>query len=286
MTPHARSSIARASASPAEPGHGSASVCADGSVVATGVPRQCILTGDCLDVLKTLPADSFDACITDPPYGDTSLEWDSICQGWIGNVARVLKPAASFWVFGSMRFLAPVFAEMERYGFAYSQDIVWEKQNGTGFHADRFRRVHEHAVMFYRGAWADVHHETQYTADATARAVRCKTRPTHTGHIDAGHYVSVDGGPRMARSVMQVRNEHGRAIHPTQKPLEVLVPLIRYSVPCGGSLIDPFAGSGSHCLAARIEGRHAVGIERDPAMAQKARERLAADAPLLEVACA
>jgi site-specific DNA-methyltransferase (adenine-specific) len=241
-----------------------------------------IIDGDCREVLATMQAGIFDACIADPPYGDTSLAWDRICPGWIPAVARVLKPAASIWVFGSMRFLAPLFAEMEANGFAYSQDIVWEKQNGTGFHTDRFRRVHEHAVMFYRGAWADVHHETQYTNDATARSVRRKTRPTHTGHIEAGSYLSEDGGPRLARSVMQVRNEHGRAIHPTQKPLELLATLIRYSVPHGGLLIVPFAGGGSEVLAATIEGRNSFGIELDPTMARMARDRIGGDAPLFQ----
>ena len=79
------------------------------------------------------------------------------------------------WVFGSMRFLAPLFGEFASRGFKYSQDVVWEKQNGTGFHNDRFRRVHEHVVMFYRGAWGDVYHETQYTMDATARTTRRKS---------------------------------------------------------------------------------------------------------------
>lgn len=238
-----------------------------------------IVTGDCRIELPRCQV-LFDAAIADPPYGDTSLEWDEICPDWVPAVARVLKPAASLWVFGSMRFLVPLFAEMARWGFKYSQDIVWEKQNGTGFHADRFRRVHEHAVMFYRGAWADVYHDTQYTNDATAKVVRRKTRPTHTGHIYAGQYVSDDGGPRMMRSVIQVRNEHGRAIHPTQKPLELLMPLIRYSVPPGGQLLVPFAGSGSECLAATIAGRHAVGFEIDPDYACAARGRIAADAPL------
>lgn len=233
-----------------------------------------ILTGDCRNVLACYGPGTFDACITDPPYGDTSLDWDERCTGWIPEIARVLKPSASIWVFGSMRFLAPMFNDMKAAGFVYSQDIVWEKQNGTGFHADRFRRVHEHAVLFYRGAWADVHHETQYTNDATAKVVRRKTRPTHTGHIATGHYVSEDGGPRMQRSVIQARNEHGRAIHPTQKPLELLVPLIRYSVPIGGSVIDPFAGSGSTVCAAYIEGREAVGIERSSDYAAMARDRL------------
>ena len=239
-----------------------------------------IFHADCRVVLADMAPGTFDACITDPPYGDTSLDWDRQVAGWIPAVARVLKPAASFWVFGSMRFLAPLFAEMEANGFRYSQDIVWEKQNGTGFHADRFRRVHEHAVLFYRGAWADVHHDTQYTADATARAVRAKTRPAHTGHIAKTPYVSHDGGPRMQRSVIQVSNEHGRAEHETQKPLGILVPLVRYSVPPGGLVIDPFAGSGSTCLAAKVEGRPSIRIDNRLSCVATAVRRLESDAPL------
>lgn len=238
-----------------------------------------VLHGDCREVLRDLQPIA-DACITDPPYGDTSLDWDRQVAGWVPAVARVLKPNASIWVFGSLRFLAPLFDEMEANGFRYSQDIVWEKQNGTGFHNDRFRRVHEHAVMFYRGAWADVYHDTQFTNDAVAKAVRRKTRPTHTGHIEAGSYLSHDGGPRMQRSVIQVNNEHGRALHETQKPLGIVAPLVRYSVPPGGLVIDPFAGSGSTLLAARIEGRRAIGIDSRRACCEVATQRLAADAPL------
>lgn len=229
-----------------------------------------------------MPVASFDACIADPPYGDTSLDWDKKDPGWIPAVARVLKPTASLWVFGSLRYLmgGRLRAHLRAHGFRYSQDVVWEKQNGTGFANDRFRRVHEHAVLFYRGAWADVYHATQYTNDATARQVRRKTRPAHMGHIGASSYVSEDGGPRMMRSVLQVRNEHGRAIHPTQKPIDLLTPLIRYSVPPGGSFIVPFAGSGSDLIVARREGLSAVGVEIDADMVNKASERIEQDASL------
>ena len=240
-----------------------------------------ILQGDCRELLPLEPAASFDACIADPPYGDTSLEWDSVCDGWIPAVARVLKPAASIWVFGSMRFLAPMFAEMAVQGFKYSQDIVWEKQNGTGFHADRFRRVHEHAALFYRGAWSEVYHCTQYTDDATARTVRRKERPAHvTGARGPSNYASQDGGPRMQRSVIKVANEHGTAVHPTQKPLGIIAPLVSYSVPPGGSYIVPFAGSGSEVLFGQIAGLSATGTEVDAGYVDIARRRIAADAPL------
>jgi site-specific DNA-methyltransferase (adenine-specific) len=220
--------------------------------------------GDCRELMRDWPSGIADACITDPPYGDTSLNWDRRVDGWMDHVARVLKPAASVWVFGSMRYLVTVFADMERHGFRYGQDVVWEKQNGTGFHADRFRRVHEHAVMFYRGRWRDVYHAPQYTLDATAKTVRRKTRPTHTGRIDVGHYVSHDGGPRLVRSVLRVRNEHGRAVHPTQKPEELVERLVAYSVPPGGLVIDPFMGSGTTAVVALQHGRQYLGCELNP----------------------
>lgn len=240
-----------------------------------------VYQGDCRDILPTLPAGSIDCCIADPNYVETSLPWDKRCDNWIPAVARVLKPASSIWVFGSLRSLVPIFAEMAAHGFTYSQEIVWEKQNGTCFHADRFRRVHELVVLFYRGRWSDVYHDPQFEVGAaTQRTIRRKARPVHHGLRGAATYTSEDGGDRLMRSVLQVRNEHGRAIHPTQEPVELVLPLLRYSCPPGGTALDCFAGSGTVGVAARIEQRDAILIEKDPANAAGLRHRLANDAPL------
>jgi site-specific DNA-methyltransferase (adenine-specific) len=177
-----------------------------------------------------------------------------------------------------------IFARMRACGFRYAQDIVWEKQNGTGFHNDRFRRVHEHAVQFYRGQWAEVFKAPQFTMDATAKTVRRKTGPTHTGHIEAGHYVSEDGGPRLQTSVLYVPNEHGKAVHPTQKPLAILSPLLRYSVPPGGVVIDPFLGSGSTGIAAEMLGMQWAGCELDPSCREMQAGRTQQQGLMLEVA--
>lgn len=233
-----------------------------------------LICEDAETALPKIKSASCDACITDPPYGDTNLPWDYIVNGWILEIARILKPNASIWVFGSIRFLAPLFAQMSEHGFKYSQDIVWEKQNGTGFHADRFRRVHEHAVLFYRGKWRDVTHETQYTMDAVKKQVRRKKRPAHCGNVGESHYVSEDGGPKMMRSVIKVRNEHGRAIHPTQKPEEIISSLIKYSTKPGDKIIDPFMGSGTTGLCSGLLDRDFIGMENDKVMFAKAENRL------------
>ncbi len=129
-------------------------------------------------------------------------------------------------------------------------------------------------MLFYRGAWSAVHHDTQYSNDAQKKVVRRKQRPAHCGHIENSVYVSEDGGPRMLRSVLQIRNEHGRAVHPTQKPLDLLRPMIRYSCPPGGHVLSPFAGSGSDGVAAMLEGRSYTGIELKPAYAAIADRRI------------
>jgi DNA modification methylase len=70
----------------------------------------------------------------------------------------------------------------------------------------------------------------------------------------------------------------GNRLHPTQKPLCVLSPLIQaFSCP-GDLVIDPFCGSGSTLLAAKLQDRRFIGIELDPSYCQTARDRLVAKA--------
>jgi site-specific DNA-methyltransferase (adenine-specific) len=164
-------------------------------------------------------------------------------------------------------------------GWKFSHDVVWEKHNGSGFHNDRFRRVHEHATHWYRGDWASVHHVAPTTPTASAKQVRRKQRPAHTGHIDSGSYTSVDGGPLLMTSVIYARSMHGRAINETEKPVEVVEPLIAYGCPPGGTVLDPFGGSGSTGAAARHLGIHTVLIEKRESQCEKTARRLAA-APL------
>lgn len=240
-----------------------------------------IITGDCRDVLAGFPDASFDCILTDPPYGETSLTWDKWVPGWPAMVQRLLKPTGSMWCFGSSRMFHEHAAEFA--GWKFAQDVVWEKHNGSGFHADRFKRVHESAWQFYLkdAPWERIYKAPQYTSDATARTVRRKKRPTHMGNIEAGAYTSEDGGPRLTRSVIYARSEHGRAVHPTQKPIAIVEPLLLFSCPVGGHVLDLFAGSGTTGVVAERHGMNATLIEGNALFGQVIRERLADDAPLL-----
>ncbi|PTW45676.1 DNA-methyltransferase [Rhodovulum kholense] len=216
--------------------------------------------GNCLALLDDVPPESVDAIITDPPYGQTSLEWDRWVDGWPEVMARVLKPTGSIWVFGTLRMFMDRRDEFS--GWKFAQDIVWEKHNGSSFHSDRFRRVHEQAAQFYRGEWGSVWKGKVVTMDAERRTVtRKKGRPAHMGIIEGATYTSEDGGPRIMRSVIYARSQHGRTIHPTQKPEAIVEPLILNACPPGGVVLDPFAGSGTTGAVAARLGRRAILIE-------------------------
>lgn len=244
-----------------------------------------IYHGDCRDVLPELLGElTVDVVIADPPYGDTSLVWDVPVHGWLPEIPALLNPWGSLWLFGSMRALMTQAEHLRTWRFA--QDVVWEKHNGSGFHADRFKRVHEHVLQFYPPgvAWATVHKSPVYTMDATRRTVRRKQRPPHMGETREGVYRSEDGGPRLMRSVLKVHSCHGEAMHPTQKPLGIIAPLLDYSCPPYNAVVlDPFMGSGSTLVAAKLSGRKAVGIELHEPYAEIAAKRLAQEVLPLEV---
>lgn len=241
--------------------------------------RVSLLHGGCFKPLvRAMPSTSVDLILTDPPYGETSLSWDRWVQEWPSEIYRVLKPTGSMWVFGSMRMFLNRIDEFHEFKFA--QDVVWEKHNGSGFHADRFKRVHENALQFYRAdaPWGGVYKNPQYTMDATARSVRRKKRPPHMGHIEeaGSYYVSQDGGPRLMRSVIYMRSEHGRAEHPTQKPEGIIEPLLKYSCPSGGIVFDPFMGSGTIGVVAQKNGFRFIGAEISPKYFEIAKRRIEA----------
>ncbi|HEY9370408.1 site-specific DNA-methyltransferase [Streptomyces sp.] len=246
-----------------------------------------LYVGDMREVLPALDVTA-DLILADPPYGETSHGWDVWPDGWLDTAAA---HANSLWCFGSQRMFLRRAAEFQTAGWHLSQDVVghddageplvgdvnvvWEKNNGSGIANDRFRRVHEHILHFYRGPWRDLHHDVPRVAySGPNKSARGKNSVTpHTGKIGAHQYV--DNGTRLMRSVIKAAAVRGKKRHPDEKPLPILTPLLQYACPPGGLVVDPFAGSGSTLDAARRLGMRAIGIERYEVHAEKAAARLA-----------
>jgi site-specific DNA-methyltransferase (adenine-specific) len=232
--------------------------------------------GDCRVAPNLLGIEWADLVMADPPYGETSLEWDRWPAQWTGAAACVLKREGAMWCFGSFRMFLDHWSEFG--AFKMSHEIVWEKHNGSGFHTDRFRRVHELAVHFSMvdAKWSEVYKSPQFTMDATRRTVRKKEKPAQWhGKRGSTTYVSEDGGPRMMRSVIKARSCHGTAVNETQKPEELVRPLMEYACPKGGTVFVPFVGSGTDLLVARGLGMKAVGFEARAEQCEATMTRLA-----------
>lgn len=239
-----------------------------------------LYVGDMRGVLPDLGLIA-DLIVADPPYGETKLAWDRWPDGWLDVAAKV---SSSLWCFGSMRMFLRHGREFASAGWKLSQDVIWEKQAGSGFQDDRFVRVHETATHWYRGPWGDLHtdppRDAYYGPDSNSRQIKRRGSPPHTGQIGTRAYELT--GTRIARSVIRVRNMHRfGAIHYTQKPTGILEPLITYGCPQDGLVVDPYVGSGSTLVTARACGRRAVGVEIDEEQAEKA--ALWLSQPTLEV---
>lgn len=214
--------------------------------------------GDCRVLVSELGLKA-DLILADPPYGETSLAWDRWPDDWPTAISDAAK---SMWCFGSMRMFLD---RRDQFMFWHlSQDVVWRKPDAAAPVVDRFRRNHETVTHWYRGPWADVHHETPLYEYHGRRHGTVRVRdPGVIFGGERGPREWVDDGTRRMLTVVDVPNMRYRGTHPTEKPVGILDPLIRYACPPGGTVIDPFAGSGSTAEAARLTGRKAILIEAD-----------------------
>lgn len=235
-----------------------------------------MLVGDCRAIMPGHAP--FDMILADPPYGDTALKWDRDVDAWHRLSAHSLSPTGSLWVFGSLRYFMANAQRFEQAGLKYAQEVVWRKPNGSGMAADRFKRVHELLVQFYRAdaKWTRVYNcILRVPALNRNKSVR-RLHPDRFGHVGKiGAHQYHDDGTRIIKSVIEAKSPR-RGVHPTEKPVNLLEILICTSCPPGGLVGDWFAGSGSAGEAARATGRRYLGCEIDPAMAAIANARIAA----------
>lgn len=207
---------------------------------------QTIIQGDCVEMMSKMPAASIDFILTDPPYlcSYTDRSGRSIRNddddGW-------LEPAYA----GMFRVLRPNALCVTFYGW-HRVDAFMHAWKSAGF------RVVEHLVFVK-------------SYDSSTRFVRRR-------HEQA--YLLAKGQPSFPEhllfDVFRWDYTHNR-LHPTQKPIGILQPMVESFSKRGDCVLDPFCGSGSTLVAARQAGRHAIGVEIDQNFAAAARHRLGID---------
>jgi len=211
-------------------------------------PTDHILHGDCTRILRTLPDASVDLVVTDPPYG---VRYRDRLNRTVANDDR---PERILGAFNDVyRLLKPDTFCVSFYGW---------------------NRVDAFLTAWRRAGFVPVGH-----------LVRQKNYASSRGFLEARHeqaYLLAKGRPaKPAQPLSDVRpwQYSGNSVHPTEKAVSVLRPLIDSFSKPGDVVLDPFAGSGSTCVAAAECGRRYLGIELEERYCEHARRRLAQFGP-------
>lgn len=234
-----------------------------------------LVRGDCLEVMRGMRSSSVDLVICDMPYGTTRCKWDTpldLDALW-REYRRIVKPTGAILLFAQTPFDKALGASNFR---DLRYELIWEKTSATG-HLNAKRapmKAHENILVFYRK-------QPKYTPEKTSGHVR-KTavrRKDSSPLYGKQRETAYDSTERYPRSVMRFSSDKQREkLHPTQKPVDLLRYLVRlYSVP-GDVVLDNCMGSGSTGVAAIIEGRKFIGIEKDLGWFKIAERRIFAKA--------
>tara|TARA_R110002110_G_C13429464_1_gene715147 strand:+ start:767 stop:1609 length:843 start_codon:yes stop_codon:yes gene_type:complete len=269
--------------------------------------------GSCLDVLAEYDDNTFDSCITDPPYGMGMEAWDHTVPGkefW-EEVNRVLKPGAFCLSFCSPHLYHRLACSIEDATFDIKDQIMWMITTKMPL-KNRLKQVHEPIAVAQKPLEGTLKSNFEKWGvgliDTQSTRVPWDGKPP-TGWVKGGHqrrtfgkdgkttgtqkeFGKEDANPKgrypsniigttlpehqkyfyAPRVTRKERGEYNN--HPTPKPVALMQYLIKIYTPEGGTVLDPFCGSGSTGIAAMLEERNFLGIDLDSDYIDISRQRV------------
>ena len=243
-----------------------------------------ILEGDCLDVLATLPTDSVNLIVADPPYNMGKAVWDTFASdvafrnfnySWIAKCYELLVRGGALYVFNTPYNCAWLLTDLVRLGMEYRNWITWDKRDGQGGKSNQFLRRQESILYFTKpGA------QHTFNADAVRVPYESTSRiaaAAKTGIIKNGKRWFPNPNGKLCGDVWHITSERHKSkvdgktqklAHITPKPKDMIERIIAASSNKGDTVLDPFAGSGTTLFAAYEMDRHSIGIEIMPEYVQ------------------
>lgn len=221
-----------------------------------------VFQADCLEKMKEIPDGTVDMILCDLPYGITQNAWDSLIPLnllW-EQYLRIIKSNGVIALTGNGVFTAKLILSQEK---LFKYKWVWEKSKPTNFLNVKRQplRKHEDVCIFYKKQ--PVYHPQMIPGEAYDKGVRKAQQSGSYGEFDPVRVKS--GGERYPTDIIYVKTAEaeGRVVHPTQKPVELGRYLIRTYTDPGDLILDNTCGSGSFLVAALLEGRNFIGIEKN-----------------------
>lgn len=249
-----------------------------------------IYKGDCINFLNSeIDPKSIDLIFADPPYnlsgnglrwegnktgGDWYMvneKWDKMTapeylkftRKWIGGCHRVLKDNGSIYISCTYHNIAEIIITLKQVGFKINNIITWQKTNAM---PNMTRRVFTHSTEFV--VWGVKGSKYVFNYEKMKKANPEKQKDGKLKQMrDVWQLPLVQGKER-------IRGTNGRALHPTQKPEEMLRRIIIASSNESDLVLDPFLGSGTTAVVAKKLNRNWIGIEKDETYIKLAKKRL------------
>jgi site-specific DNA-methyltransferase (adenine-specific) len=244
--------------------------------------RVTLIRGNSLEVLPQLEPESVDVIFADPPYflsnGGTTCKsgrrakvdkggWDrsrgveenhAFNQKWLSMCRELLTKNGSIWVSGTGHVIYSVGFAMQQLGYKPLNEITWEKPNPPPNLSCRYFTHSTETIL-----WAAKERKSKH-------------------HFAYSTMREINGGKQMKsvwRMTAPKKSEKAQGKHPTQKPLELLERILLASCPDGGTVIDPFNGSGTTAVAAVRGGHRYIGVELNDEYLELTKRRLLDEVP-------
>ena len=238
--------------------------------------RGKLIQGDCLKVMSSIPDNSIDLAVIDPPYGIDYKEWDkfddflNFSESWIKECFRALKSTGSFYSFMGWSNIAEFKLLLDKYGIIRNW-ITWWRHKGRSS-STNFKSMKEEILYYTKTnsfTWNEIKmlkkHVIPYTKDGKPRGwftneegIKCRW----TGLGNVWCYTA------------PFWNMPEKVNHPSQKPELMIERIILTSSNENEVILDPFMGSGTTAIAAQNLNRRWIGIELDKEYFNLANERI------------
>lgn len=229
--------------------------------------------GDCIEIMKQLPNESIDMILCDLPYGTTQNKWDSLIplDSLWKEYNRIIKPNGAIVLTSHGIFTAQLIVSQSK---IFKYKWVWEKSKPTNFLNSKKQplRKHEDICVFYKKQ--PIYNPQMTQGEPYNKGVRKNQLSGSYG--DFQPVIVSSSGERYPTDIIYVKTaeSEGEVLHPTQKPVELGRYLVRTYTNQGDVVLDNTFGSGSFLVAALLEGRNFIGIEKNEDVALFKKEKI------------
>lgn len=255
-----------------------------------------LVRGDCVEVLRSWPDESVDMFIFSPPYDDQrdyesggSFEYQKLGELFArllvpgGVVVLVIKDATHDGA-KTCTHHRVVIDWVDSWGLSEFEECVYQVSRAPGPWWDgRFREDHDYIMIFFKGSRVRVFDKTHMLRDsldpgAVSRGSKVSTARGRSG-IEHGEFVIKE---KVCPGSVQKYMDRGSGLkgqHPAPFSDKFAADYIRCFTEVGDLVVDPYVGSGTSVVQARLYGRRAVGIDVSAEYIQLAQRRVDIEAP-------